>query len=147
MGWVHPNGENSASQPWLGCREYLLGAGFLYNYTVAKNIFTYIPILFFCVVNAAKSGVLKLAGNDGDIQTLTVTFEILLSFATGAPRPPPAGNKPMPTLAFEDQRSPFPRANTCSNTLYLSIAKPLPSPEVFAYNMAYGMHVSTHSLQ
>ena len=77
----------------------------------------------FCGVNAANSGVLKLAGNDGDIQTLTVTFEILLSFATSAPRPPPAGYKPMPKLAFEDQRSPFPRANTSSNTLYLSIAE------------------------
>jgi len=101
-GWVHPNGENSASHLWLGCREYLLGAGFLYNYTVAKNIFTY-PY-YFSVLSMQPTRVLTLAGNDGDIQTLTVTFETLLSFATGAPRPPPAGYKPIPTLAFEDQR-------------------------------------------
>ena len=66
-----------------------------------------------------------------------ITFESILAFVTGSPHPPPVGFKPIPSINFDYKK--FPRANTCANTLYLPLEKPLPTYEEFCYRLSYGV--------
>jgi len=87
---------------------------------------------------SASSGSLEVAGADENEENFTITYEMILSFATGAPNPPPIGFMPPLSLGFHNE-SCFPRANTCSNTLYLPITTLNPSIEEFTYNIAHGI--------
>lgn len=51
---------------------------------------------------------------------LYVQYENILFFTTGAPREPPLKYDPPPSVSFED-KGPYPRGNTCSNTLFLPL--------------------------
>ena len=69
-----------------------------------------------------------------DVLKCKYTLEDVLVFVTGAPAKPPLGFMPRPTIKFWNDQ--FPKANTCTNTLYLPLSKvPL---DVFKYNMLYG---------
>ena len=67
-----------------------------------------------------------------------ISFENILAFATGAFSEPPLGYEPHPSLSFQTN-SPYPRANTCANTIYLSITEPLVPFESFVYYMTSGI--------
>lgn len=72
-----------------------------------------------------SDGEIKATSHDGEEVDMTISFEALLFFITGAPREPPLMFDPMPTVCFhhstdETKCSPYPRSNTCSNTIYLS---------------------------
>lgn len=56
-------------------------------------------------------------------------------FTTGVPSEPPLGFDLKPTLKFCEGQ--FPRANTCTNTLFLPTA--LHTPEDFLYNMCFAI--------
>lgn len=90
--------------------------------------------LFFFFVG--KNGNLELEGADG-LEVFHIQYENIIEFSTGASRPPPAGFTSQPTIAFHVDNH-FPRANTCTNTLYLPIKKPL-SSDRFLYSMTYGI--------
>ncbi|KAF3856877.1 hypothetical protein F7725_017600 [Dissostichus mawsoni] len=62
----------------------------------------------------------------------------MLMFATGLTSLPPSGFEPSPGIEFLDD-SPFPMANTCSNTLKLPL---LESYNVFKSKMDFGMQNS-----
>jgi len=87
---------------------------------------------------AAQNGQLRLKNASGEMEEFNLDYKTLLSFTTGALYPPLAGFAKPPTLAFQDT-SPYPRSNTCANTLYLPALRPLPSSEEFAYSMAFGI--------
>ncbi|KAF3856847.1 hypothetical protein F7725_017570 [Dissostichus mawsoni] len=67
-----------------------------------------------------------------------VSLEDVLMFATGLTSLPPSGFEPSPGIEFLDD-SPFPMANTCSNTLKLPL---LESYNVFKSKMDFGMQNS-----
>ena len=73
------------------------------------------------------------------MELFSLTFEVLLAFATGAPTPPPAGFSPEPTLTFGHTESVYPKSNTCSNKLIIPIVKPFPTTDDFCHFMAYGI--------
>ena len=81
---------------------------------------------------------LKLTNSNGRVESFYFTYETLLTFVTGAPRPPPYGFQPKPSLAFYLNRQ-LPRANTCANTLYLPLQTELPTFEQFSYDMVFGI--------
>ncbi|XP_062866425.1 G2/M phase-specific E3 ubiquitin-protein ligase-like [Trichomycterus rosablanca] len=64
--------------------------------------------------------------------------EDVLMFATGLTSLPPSGLEPLPKIEFLDD-SPFPMANTCSNTLKLPL---LDSYNVFKSRMDFGIQNS-----
>ena len=76
---------------------------------------------------------------NGDEEEFVITFEEILAFTTGLPCEPPLGFDPPPKLCFQAD-SPYPQANTCTNTLYLPIhlAKEL-ALESFMYYICYGI--------
>ena len=86
---------------------------------------------------AAKNGKLELV-NGGEVETFALECKTILEFATGSSRPPAIGFLSPPTISFQNN-SPFPRSNTCTNTLYLSVARPLPTSDQFIYRMTYGI--------
>ncbi len=68
-------------------------------------------------------------------------FQLLpLFFFTfvGAFHPPPCGFISQPTITFHTENQ-FPKANTCTNTMFLPVGRPLLSRDQFVYNMAYGI--------
>ncbi|KAJ4935477.1 hypothetical protein JOQ06_017010 [Pogonophryne albipinna] len=67
-----------------------------------------------------------------------VSLEDVLMFATGLISLPPSGFEPSPGIEFLDD-SPFPMANTCSNTLKLPL---LDTYNVFKSQMDFGMQNS-----
>ncbi|XP_034080294.1 G2/M phase-specific E3 ubiquitin-protein ligase-like isoform X6 [Gymnodraco acuticeps] len=67
-----------------------------------------------------------------------VSLEDVLMFATGLTSLPPSGFEPSPGIEFLDD-SPFPMANTCSNTLKLPL---LDAYNVFKSQMDFGMQHS-----
>ena len=96
-----------------------------------------ILLLVIFISISEGNGVLKLPGED----ELSITYEMILSFATGAPPPPPVGYIITPSIGFHNQ-GPFPYSNTCSNTLYLPITQPPLSPEKFVYNNLWCMPIN-----
>ena len=66
------------------------------------------------------------------------SYETILEFTTGASHPPPAGFIQPPTIAFHVENH-YPKANTCFNTLYLPVKRPLTSCDTFIYSMVYGI--------
>ena len=74
--------------------------------------------------------------HEGEEVQMTVKYEMILFFTTGAPREPPLRFDPTPSVSFQ-YTSPYPRSNTCSNTIYL------PTDEMpfnkFVYYMTYGI--------
>ena len=81
---------------------------------------------------------LKLKNVEGELESFHCTFETVLSFVTGALRPPPCGFNPQPSLSFHCGQQ-LPRANTCSSTLYLPLPDKLPTFEDFSFKMAFGI--------
>ncbi|KAI9541258.1 hypothetical protein NQZ68_032262 [Dissostichus eleginoides] len=67
-----------------------------------------------------------------------MSLEDVLMFATGLTSLPPSGFEPSPGIEFLDD-SPFPMANTCSNTLKLPL---LEAYNVFKSQMDFGMQNS-----
>ena len=65
---------------------------------------------------ADSGGVIEIGAD----QEMSITFENILAFATGAHKVPPTGFLPYPQIQFQ-QDSPFPTANTCGNCLNLPI--------------------------
>lgn len=65
-----------------------------------------------------------LADNDGVVEGVfhdgapSIRFEDIIAFATGATSEPPIGFENEPTISFQT-KSPYPRANTCANVIYL----------------------------
>ena len=97
-----------------------------------------LSIIIINIYFAAQNGQLKLKNRTGEIEEFSLDFKTILFFVTGAPYPPPAGFAKPPTIAFQ-VTSPYPRSNTCGNTIYLPLIKPLVSSEEFAYSMAFGI--------
>ena len=60
----------------------------------------------------------------------------ILFFTTGAPREPPLKIDPTPSVSYQ-YTSPYPRSNTCSNTIYLPTNE-IPF-EKFLYYMSSGI--------
>ncbi|MBN3292744.1 G2E3 ligase, partial [Polypterus senegalus] len=58
---------------------------------------------------------------DSNISSTDPTLEDIVMFATGLKMIPPLGFEPRPTIKFLHDNSPFPTANTCSNTLCLPL--------------------------
>lgn len=56
--------------------------------------------------------------HDGEEVELTMKFESLLFFITGAPREAPLKFDPLPSVSFQHS-SLYPHSNTCSNTIFL----------------------------
>lgn len=77
------------------------------------------------------------ASNNGADEAFSVTLQDVLLFSTGAAEVPPIGFHPTPALAFHDDGL-FPRANTCSNTLSLSLEHS--QYEEFKYYFLYGVN-------
>ena len=63
----------------------------------------------------------------------------ILAFTTGSPNEPPLGFDPLPHLEFvgDEGKSPLPKANTCTNTLYLPVVND--NLDRFSYFMASGI--------
>ena len=92
-----------------------------------------ITVVFFL---CRYEGELVTTAPDGTSHTFRIKFEDILAFSTGAPVEPPLGFQPSPVLSFQSD-SPFPRANTCSNTLYIALQSM--GDDVFMYFMCYGI--------
>ena len=81
---------------------------------------------------ASRDGKLQLLNDNGEIEEFSLNFGTILEFVT-------AGFEMMkPTIAFHDMNQ-FPRSNTCANTLYLPVGRPLPPEDQFVYYMSYGI--------
>lgn len=63
-------------------------------------------------------GKVRCVGPDKEEADFMIKFEDIVAFATGAPYEPPLGFDPPPVILFQS-KSPYPRANTCTNTIYL----------------------------
>ena len=66
---------------------------------------------------------------------MTITFEDILIFATGASETPPMGLTPSPTIAFCPTAK-YPTASTCSNVLTLPLGQVY---DDFKRNFAFGI--------
>ena len=97
----------------------------------------WLPVMFL-TLSVAENGQLQLLNRSGQMETFAISYNTILTFATGATFPPPSGFIPTPAIAFHAE-SQYPRANTCANTLYLTLQKPLPTSEEFAYCFAFGI--------
>ena len=73
---------------------------------------------------------------DGLEQTFTIKLEDILAFVTGAPSEPPMGFHPQPAINFQ-RTSPYPRASTCSNVLFLPLREM--DYNEFTYRMCFGI--------
>ena len=74
--------------------------------------------------------------HENDEVEMTIKFENILFFSTGAPREPPLKFDPTPSVRFQ-HNSPYPRGNTCVNTIYLPTTDmPL---DKFIYYMTSGI--------
>lgn len=67
---------------------------------------------------------------------MNVSLPDILAFVTGAPSLPPLGFLPQPSIQFH-ATSAFPKANTCSNTLYLPLQRM--TYDEFKYKILYGI--------
>lgn len=76
----------------------------------------------------------------GNVEAEGEHFEIslqdILMYTTATPSQPPLGFTLKPSLSFQDD-IPFPRANTCSNTLHIPIQHT--SLDTFVYQMCFGI--------
>ena len=86
----------------------------------------------------AQNGKLKLENPKGEKEQFELDLKTVLFFATGLFFPPPAGFSKPPTIFFECA-SRYPRSNTCANSLYLPLIRPLLSFDEFAYIMAFSI--------
>lgn len=114
---------------WTNFIEMIEGKVSLWQYGIKFDVVSTLT---------AQNGRLKLMNQAGEIEEFSLDFKAILFFTTGAPYPPPAGFAKPPTIAFQDN-SPYPRSNTCANTIYLPSMKPLVSSEEFSYAMAFGI--------
>ena len=100
-----------------------------------------IVVIISCILRPAdNNGVVNGMSHDGVPSSFKITFEDILVFATGSACEPPIGFDKQPTIAFEKDHtnnSPFPRANTCANVIYLS-ADETPY-ENFKHYISYGI--------
>ena len=62
----------------------------------------------------------------------------VLAFVTGATKPPPIGFQKDLKIKFHTD-GPYPRANTCANTLFLSVKHPMPDVDRYMYCLAFGI--------
>lgn len=74
--------------------------------------------------------------HDGAPSTFKIRFEDIIAFATGATSEPPIGFENEPTISFQT-KSPYPRANTCANVIYLPCVEM--SYANFKHYMTYGV--------
>ena len=65
------------------------------------------------------NGNLELTDHEDETVSFNITLEHVLQFATGASSVPPLGFYPKPSIDFHS--STFPRANTCSCTIFLPL--------------------------
>lgn len=97
--------------------------------------------MFTPFIFADENGKVKGVSHDGVGTEFEIRFENILAFATGSPSEPPIGFHPSPALSFQNS-SPYPRANTCANVIYLPF-KDLPEPQMpferFVYYMTSGI--------
>lgn len=83
-----------------------------------------------------SDGHLSIIDVEGCETTLSLKLQDILAFGTGANAVPPMGFSPEPTISFHSA-SLLPKANTCSNTIYLPTETI--SYSTFTYNMAFGI--------
>lgn len=83
-------------------------------------------------------GKVEAVSHDGVTTHFEITFATIVAFATGCPSEPPVGFRPMPSIRFQTT-SPYPRANTCTNTVHLPIQQPLLPFEKFVYYVTSGI--------
>ena len=127
-GTNHREDEEQLMMYWVNFLEMMEG-----NIVLGCNS---CYILYCPTHSAAHNGHLKLKNQMGEVEELCIDLKTILIFTTGASYPPPGGFGTQPTIAFQDT-SPYPRANTCANTIYLPLIKPLVSSEEFAYSIAW----------
>lgn len=89
---------------------------------------------------ADEDGSMKGVSHDGVNTEFQITFNNILAFATGSPTKPPLGFIVPPALGFQTC-SPYPRANTCANVIYLPLCTDGPqiSFDKFVYFMTSGI--------
>lgn len=81
---------------------------------------------------------MKCVDTDGKDVELSIRFKEIIAFTTGSPIEPPLGFDPPPHLDFQS-KSPYPRANTCTNSLYLPLAIEDVNLMQFSYFMVSGI--------
>lgn len=81
---------------------------------------------------------LLLKNSNGDDESFDIHFHDILAFVTGATRPPPIGFQKTPKIQFP-REGPFPRANTCANSLILSVMQPMPDSNSYMYCLTFGI--------
>ena len=84
---------------------------------------------------------MQCVGTDEENVEFLIHFEDILAFTTGAPREPPLGYDPPLQLNFFSTQpvTMYPKANTCSNTLYLPRALSSMNLEKFSYYILSGI--------
>ena len=85
-----------------------------------------------------NDGLFEGISPEGSIENFHVTLDMILMFATGCHSEPPVGFTTRPSLRFQSG-SPYPSANTCTNTINLPLADTNSSFEQFVYFMSYGV--------
>ena len=91
-----------------------------------------------CVFTGGKGKVFVTAHNDEEVE-FDIDYAVIVAFATGCPSEPPLGFQPAPSLSFQTD-SPYPSANTCTNTINLPMLNPPLAFDKFAYyNMTSGI--------
>ena len=94
--------------------------------------------LILCV-STDNHGEVEGTSLDGMPAKFTISYHMILSFATGCPSEPPAGFRNDPCLRFQ-YSSPYPTANTCTNTIHLPLyGFSCDSFENFVYCMSSGV--------
>ena len=81
---------------------------------------------------------LQLKDSNGDEEIFNLQFQDILAFVTGATHPPPIGFQKDPKIQFHNV-GPYPRANTCANTLFLSVMQPMSDSDSCMYHLAFGI--------
>ena len=100
-----------------------------------SSFFCIMHSLLFCIP-VGGNGHVQSPSPAGDFVTFDISFEDILTFVTGCPNEPPVGFNPVPTIKFQSN-CPYPRANTCSNTIQLPLEHS--SFESFVYFISYGI--------
>ena len=83
-----------------------------------------------------NDGCVEGLSHEGIHTKLNIKFEDVLAFATGASTVPPMGFIEQPSLCFQTE-SLYPRANTCSNVIFLSLIDV--TFDLFVYYMTHGI--------
>ena len=81
---------------------------------------------------------MECCSSNGSKESFNLQIQDILAFVTRATHPPLIGFQKQPKIQFHNDR-PFPRANTCANTLILSMMQPTPDTDSYMYCLAFSL--------